>query len=62
MLTIYTNHPVECLFCKHSAIEFDFVEEEYLNELERLKRLEKLDWLKRQPNFLFFPKAKWNKF
>ena len=27
VLIIYTNHPVECLLCKHLAIEFDLVGE-----------------------------------
>ena len=56
MLTIYTNHPGGNLKHKLKAVKFDLVGEQpatryYPNQLNRLKREEKLHRLKSQPIF-----------
>ena len=61
VLTIYTKHPGGNPVLKHKSVKFDVVGAQpatkyFPNQLNRLKRVEKLHRLKSQPIFLKLPK------
>ena len=66
MLTVYSNHPGGNLVHKLKAVKFDLVGEQlatryFPNQLNRLKRVEKLHRLKTQPIFSEASQTEWRK-